>query len=108
MVFSKRKPYSKSADPKGSADIKSNKGNQFIQEDMMKDLKVRGRFLTYEDGTPFFYLADTAWELLHRLTAEEAEHYFRERARQGFTAIIPSGAVPKNRAATSFIPGMMR
>lgn len=53
----------------------------------MKDLKVRGRFLTYEDGTPFFYLADTAWELLHRLTAEEAEHYFRERARQGFTAV---------------------
>ena len=24
------------------------------------------RFLVHEDGTPFFYLGDTAWELLHR------------------------------------------
>ena len=25
-----------------------------------------GRFLVYGDGTPFFYLADTACELFHR------------------------------------------
>ena len=24
------------------------------------------RFLVYEDGTPFFYLGDTAWELAYR------------------------------------------
>ena len=27
-----------------------------------------GRFLVTEDGRPFFYLGDTAWELFHRLT----------------------------------------
>jgi hypothetical protein len=31
------------------------------------------RFLVYEDGRPFFYLADTAWELFHRLNREEAD-----------------------------------
>ena len=25
------------------------------------------RYLEYDDGTPFFYLGDTAWELFHRL-----------------------------------------
>ena len=39
------------------------------------------------DGKPFFYLGDTAWELFHRLTREEADKYFKRRAAQGFTVI---------------------
>lgn len=45
------------------------------------------RFLQYEDGTPFFYLADTAWELFHRLDREEADLYLKDRAKKGFNAI---------------------
>ena len=45
------------------------------------------RFLVYEDGTPFFYLGDTAWELFHRLNREQADHYLETRARQRFTVI---------------------
>src|SRR5579862_9727010 len=45
------------------------------------------RFLQREDGTPFFYLGDTAWELLHRLTLEEAQDYLQTRAEQGFNVI---------------------
>ena len=45
------------------------------------------RFLQDETGRPFFYLADTAWELFHRLTLEEARDYLTTRAGQGFTAI---------------------
>lgn len=45
------------------------------------------RFLTHEDGTPFFYLADTAWELFHRLNYGEADMYLRDRASKGFTVI---------------------
>ncbi len=45
------------------------------------------RFLAYEDGTPFFYLADTAWELFHRLDREEADRYLRDRAAKRFTVI---------------------
>lgn len=43
------------------------------------------RFLALEDGSPFFWLGDTAWELFHRLSLEEAELYFKTRSRQGFT-----------------------
>ena len=45
------------------------------------------RFLVRDEGTPFFYLADTAWELFHRLTREEADFYLQTRAAQGFTVI---------------------
>jgi hypothetical protein len=45
------------------------------------------RFLVYENGKPFFYLGDTAWELFHRLNREEADRYLENRARKGFTVI---------------------
>lgn len=45
------------------------------------------RFLVTADGQPFFWLGDTAWELFHRLTREEAERYLRNRADRRFTVI---------------------
>jgi hypothetical protein len=45
------------------------------------------RFLVTEDGQPFFYLGDTAWELFHRLNREEATRYLENRAQKGFTVI---------------------
>ncbi len=55
----------------------------------MKQIRVdqSGRYLVDGDGRAFFYLADTAWELFHRLTMAEAEVYLSTRARQGFTVI---------------------
>jgi hypothetical protein len=46
-----------------------------------------GRFLVTETGEPFFWLGDTAWELFHRLTREEADRYLEDRASKGFTVI---------------------
>lgn len=45
------------------------------------------RFLVFEDGMPFFYLGDTAWELFHRLNKEETETYLENRREKGFTVI---------------------
>jgi hypothetical protein len=45
------------------------------------------RFLVHADGTPFFYLGDTAWELFHKLNREEATRYLENRAGKGFTVI---------------------
>src|SRR6478736_2021730 len=45
------------------------------------------RYLVTADGKPFFYLADTAWELFHRLNRAEADLYLRNRAAKGFTVI---------------------
>src|SRR5205807_1704636 len=44
-------------------------------------------FLVREDGSPFFYLGDTAWELFHRLKREEADRYLQDRAARRFTVI---------------------
>lgn len=53
------------------------------------DLRVsdNGRYLVHTDGTPFFYLGDTAWELFHRLDREDATTYLTNRAAKGFTVI---------------------
>lgn len=45
------------------------------------------RYLVRTDGSAFFWLGDTAWELFHRLDREEADHYLAQRAAQGFTVI---------------------
>ena len=45
------------------------------------------RFLVTQAGKPFFYLGDTAWELLHRLNREEADRYLQDRAKKGYTVI---------------------
>jgi hypothetical protein len=45
------------------------------------------RYLETLDNKPFFWLGDTAWELIHRLTREEIELYMTERRTKGFTII---------------------
>lgn len=45
------------------------------------------RFVVTDENQPFFWLGDTAWELLHRLTREETERYLRNRAARRFTVI---------------------
>jgi hypothetical protein len=52
-------------------------------------LKVspNGHFLSQEDGKPFFWLGDTAWELFHRLKMEEISNYFENRKQKGFNVI---------------------
>ena len=45
------------------------------------------RYLITEDGRPFFYLGDTAWEIFHRLKREEVDRYLDNRAAKGFTVI---------------------
>ncbi len=53
----------------------------------MQKLIQRGRFLAKNDGSPFFWLGDTAWELFHRLTRADIAAFLACRARQGFTVI---------------------
>lgn len=50
-------------------------------------VSANGRFLATEQGAPFFWLGDTAWELFHRLTREEAALYFANRESKRFNVI---------------------
>lgn len=46
-----------------------------------------GHFFQHSDGSPFFYLADTAWMLVNKLTEEEVRRLFDDRAAKGFTVV---------------------
>ena len=44
-------------------------------------------FLATENGNPFFWMGDTAWNLFHRTTRGEAERYLVNRQQKGFNVI---------------------
>ncbi|AWV99421.1 glycoside hydrolase family 140 protein [Arcticibacterium luteifluviistationis] len=50
-------------------------------------ISKNGKYLSTEKGKPFFWMGDTAWELIHRLDREEVDHYLSTRAAQGFNVI---------------------
>ena len=58
----------------------------FAQHGPLK-VAAQGTFLAHDDGTPFFWLADTAWNGPLLSTPEEWALYLKERARQTFTAV---------------------
>ncbi|KAL4908782.1 hypothetical protein BDW74DRAFT_165536 [Aspergillus multicolor] len=52
---------------------------------------ANGRFLQDANGDPFFWQADTAWLLFHRLNYTEAETYLSDRASKGFNVVLAVG-----------------
>ncbi len=50
-----------------------------------------GRYLVKADGSPFLYLADTAWTMLD-WTRADVNVYLQDRAKKGFTVIQISAA----------------
>ena len=86
-------------------------GSTFVLgEDAIPKLKVseNGRFLVTEDGAPFFWLGDTAWELFHRLNKEETLVYLDNRQKLGFNvvqAVVVAELDGKTRpSAEGFLP----
>ena len=49
--------------------------------------RLLAHFFHYWDQSPFFYLADTAWEPWVYLTTSEWDQYLSDRADKGFTVI---------------------
>ena len=62
---------------------------QAQEQNKLGKIKVTqdGHYLQHEDGTPFFWLGDTAWELFHRLSFDEIEKYLEDRKSKGFNVI---------------------
>jgi len=50
-----------------------------------------GHFLQTADGKPFFWQADTAWLLFHRLNYSESEVCLEDRAGKGFNVVLAVG-----------------
>jgi hypothetical protein len=51
------------------------------------EVSASGRHLQHEDGTPFLWIADTAWALFYKLRREEIITYLDDRANQGSNVI---------------------
>ncbi len=49
--------------------------------------KENPHYLAYQDGKPFFWLADTGWEMIHRLNRAEIDTYIENRKAKGFNVI---------------------
>lgn len=56
-------------------------------------------FLSYQDGTPFFWLGDTGWELIHLLKQDEVRYYLKIRKQQGYD-VIQTVAVSEDSGLT--------
>ena len=50
-------------------------------------VSANGRYLTFQNGEPFYYVADTPWQLLASLDMDATREYIDIRAAQGFTAL---------------------
>ncbi|AGN00108.1 beta-glucosidase [Salinarchaeum sp. Harcht-Bsk1] len=50
-------------------------------------LRAGERALRHADGTPFFWLADTAWTASTRATTDEWEKYLDHRVEQGYNVV---------------------
>ena len=71
----------------GSIDVTSYEGDLNYAKKGWLKTSDNGRYLTYQDGTPFFYLGDTAWEISWKSTKEGVLEYLDDRQAKGFNAI---------------------
>lgn len=61
-------------------------GNRFERHGPVR-IAAGNRHFSHEDGTPFFWLADTAWNGPLLATDEDWDFYIQTRLRQRFTAV---------------------
>ncbi len=59
------------------------------KEETMERLTIseNRRYFVKQDGTPFVWLADTAWTVPARLKWDDVQHYMKTRREQGFTVL---------------------
>jgi len=64
----------------------SSYGQKIAQPGRLK-VSENGHYLLKADGTPFFWLGDTGWEMLDRLSREETNIYLENRRSKGFNVV---------------------
>ena len=63
----------------------------YAQEQPRLEVSPDGHSLQWSNGDPFFYMADTAWELIHRLDREEVDTYLKLRKGVRFSLLQKPG-----------------
>jgi hypothetical protein len=87
-------------------------GNNLLYSKGALRVAANKRNLAFADGTPFFWLGDTAWEIANRATMDEVRRFIADRAQKGFTVVqmvptshnsIQAFGVRNRMGETSFI-----
>jgi hypothetical protein len=68
-------------------------------------LQVCGKYLCKADGSPFFWLGDTAWWLMN-LSDSEVSYFLAKRASQGFTGIQMMATMQEYPASANAEPAL--
>ena len=61
--------------------------SQFLNPQLPIKVAANGRYLEYANGKPFFWMGDTGWQLLHKLSRKDVDLYLETRFQQGFNVI---------------------
>jgi len=64
----------------------NDSSNRFLQHSALQ-VSTCGHHLEHADGTPFFWLADTAWSGPLKSSSEEWSTYLADRTAKGFTGV---------------------
>src|SRR5580700_3662860 len=69
-------------------------------------ISANGRYFVDAEEKPFFWQADTEWELFHLFSVEDAKTFLLDRRKQGFSAIqvMVAGVYPEWRASKGLQP----
>jgi hypothetical protein len=59
----------------------------FGQQEKYLTVSPDGHTLRLSNGKSFFWLADTGWEMINRLTKDETDYYLETRSSQGYNVI---------------------
>lgn len=83
----------------GDADSQSAQTSAPVWQLKVSD---NGRFVVKQDGTPFFWLGDTAWLIFNKMKREDVDKYLEDRKSRGFNVIQVSLLHPTLPIASAY------
>ena len=84
LLFSCSVLFTACKDAKKSNDVAASEGETELPKLKISD---NNRYFMTENGEPFFWLGDTGWLTLGRLTRQEMQTYFKDRKEKGFNVV---------------------
>lgn len=87
---------------KGAVTVQPYQGSNALYRHGFLKVSSNRRFLEHADGTPFFWMGDTAWYSTVKASEAEWGEYLLDRASKGFSAVQISAVGDREEAVTGF------
>ena len=72
---------------RGTVEVAPYRGDGVLYRHGFLKVSDNGRYLAYNDNTPFLWIGDTAWAVPQRASSEEWEAYITDRSDKHFTLL---------------------